>query len=202
MVRIERVQRPFWMHQLVEYVLAFALIMTSIQQPEPRVPALMGLLILVNAALVAGPAGAFKLVPRRLHKWLDLVVIGLLVLMSVQPWFEVDESGRIIMIGIAVVMAFIWFHSDFTERAERKAAKAAARAEREPLNSTNVGNTAGRYVGHGVNTAKRWKAALGAREDLDVSPPAAADPPPPSPPSSLPPPSFPPPAEPPVSRRP
>ena len=61
MVTIERVRRPFWMHQIVEYILGFALIMTSIQQPEPRIPALMGLLILLNAAIVAGPAGAFKL---------------------------------------------------------------------------------------------------------------------------------------------
>ncbi len=181
MVRIERVQRPFWMHQIVEYILAFALIMTSVQQPEPRVPALMGLVILINAAVVAGPAAAFKLVPRWLHKWLDLGVIGLLVLMAVQPWWEVDETGRLIMAMIAVVLFFIWFHSDFTERAERKAAKAAARAEREPLNSTNVGKTAGRYVGHGVNTVRKWKDALGADEPGD--PPPTSFPPPSGPPA-------------------
>ena len=57
MVTIERMRRPFWMHQLVEYILGFALIMTSIQQPEPRIPALMGLVILLNAAIVAGRPG-------------------------------------------------------------------------------------------------------------------------------------------------
>ena len=50
MATIERVQRPFWMHQIVEYVLGVALIMTAVQQPEPAIPALMGLLILLNAA--------------------------------------------------------------------------------------------------------------------------------------------------------
>ncbi len=167
MVTIERVRRPFWMHQIVEYILGFALIMTSIQQPEPRIPALMGLLILLNAAIVAGPAGAFKLVPRWLHKYLDLGVIALLLLMAVQPWFELDPTGRLIMAMIAVVMFFIWFHSDFSEPVDRKAAKAekaAARAERQPLDSTNVGKTAGRYVGHGVNSLKRWKDSLGSEE--------------------------------------
>ena len=114
MVTIERVRRPFWMHQLVEYILGFALIMTSIQQPEPRIPALMGLVILLNAAIVAGPAGAFKLVPRWLHRYLDLGVIALLLLMAVQPWWEVDPTGKLIMAMIAVVMFFIWFHSDFS----------------------------------------------------------------------------------------
>ncbi len=164
MATIERVQRPFWMHQIVEYILGFALIMTAIQQPEPRIPALMGLVILLNAAVVAGPAGAFKLVPRWLHKYLDLGVIGLLVFMAVQQWWEVDSTGRLIMAAIAVVMFFIWFHSDFTERADRKAAKAAARAERQPMDSTNVGKTAGRYVGHGVNSLKRLKDSFGSEE--------------------------------------
>ena len=168
MATVERVQRPFWMHQIVEYILGFGLIMTAIQQPEPRIPALMGLLILLNAAIVAGPAGAFKLVPRWLHKYLDLAVIGLLLLMAVQPWWELDSTGRLIMAAIAVVMFFIWFHSDFTQRADRKAAKAARSeqraAERLPMDSTNVGKTAGRYVGHGVNSLKRWKDSFGSEE--------------------------------------
>ena len=74
MATFERVQRPFWMHQIVEYVLGVALIMTAVQQPEPAIPAMMGLLVLLNAAVAVGPAGAFRLVPRRLHKQLDLVV--------------------------------------------------------------------------------------------------------------------------------
>src|SRR4051812_521005 len=167
MVTIERMRRPFWMHQVVEYILGFGLIMTAVQQPEPRLPALMGLLILLNASVVAGPAGAFKLVPRWLHKYLDLGVIALLLLMAVQPWWELDSSGRVIMVGIAIVMFFIWFHSDFAEpidRQTKKARKAAARAQRQPMDSANVGKTAGRYVGHGVNSLKRWKDSLGSEE--------------------------------------
>ena len=167
MVTIERVRRPFWMHQLVEYILGFALIMTSIQQPEPRIPALMGLVILLNAAIVAGPAGAFKLVPRWLHKYLDLGVIALLLLMAVQPWWEVDPTGKLIMAMIAVVMFFIWFHSDFSAPVDRKVAKARkaeAKAQRAPMDSASVGKTAGRAVGLGVNSLKRWKDSLGSED--------------------------------------
>ena len=114
MPTIERVRRPFWMHQIVEYILGVALIMTAVQQPEPAIPAMMGLLVLLNASIAIGPAGAFRLVSRGLHKQLDLVVIGLLFFMAVQPFWSVDSTGRMIMAAIGVVMLFIWFHSDFT----------------------------------------------------------------------------------------
>jgi uncharacterized membrane protein YhaH (DUF805 family) len=161
MATIERVQRPFWMHQIVEYVLGVALIMTAVQQPEPAIPAMMGLLILLNTSVAVGPAGAFRLVPRRLHKQLDLVVIGLLFFMAVQPFWSVDSTGRLIMAAIGVVMFFIWFHSDFTSAETRKAEKAARRAASEPVTSETVGKSAGRLVGEGVNSLKRWKDSKG-----------------------------------------
>ena len=72
MVTIERVLRPFWMHQIVEYLLGVALIMRRACRARAAVPALMGLLILLNAAVVDGPARGVPLVPRRLHRYLDL----------------------------------------------------------------------------------------------------------------------------------
>jgi hypothetical protein len=164
MPTFERVQRPFWMHQIVEYVLGIALIMTAVQQPEPAIPAMMGLLVLVNTAVAIGPAGAFRLVPRRLHKQLDLVVIGLLFFMAVQPFWSIDSTGRMIMAAIGVVMLFIWFHSDFTAPADRKAEKAARKAAGAPVTSETVGKSAGRVVGEGVNSFKRWKDSMGGSE--------------------------------------
>jgi uncharacterized membrane protein YhaH (DUF805 family) len=164
MATFERVQRPFWMHQIVEYVLGIALIMTAVQQPEPAIPAMMGLLVLLNTAVAIGPAGAFRLVPRRLHKQLDLVVIALLFFMAVQPFWSIDSTGRLIMAAIGVVMLFIWFHSDFTAPADRKAEKAARRAAGAPVTSETVGKSAGRVVGEGVNSFKRWKDSMGGSE--------------------------------------
>ena len=154
------------MHQIVEYILGIALIITAVQQPEPRIPSLMGLLVVLNASLAAGPAGAFRLVPRRLHKYLDLVVIGLLFFMALQPFWSVDSTGRLIMAAIGVVLFFIWFHSDFTAPADRKAERASKKADRKdasvPLTSEGVGKSAGRIVGGGVNSFKRWKDSMGS----------------------------------------
>ena len=155
MARFERVQRPFWMHQIVEYVLGIALILTAVQQPDPTVPAVMGLVILLNASVAIGPAGAFRLVPRRLHRQTDLVVIAALFFMAVQPWLSVDVTGRLMLFAIGVVMLFIWFHTDFTERAERRASAAGPDSEQ-------IGRVAGRAVGQGVNSLKRWKDSLGS----------------------------------------
>jgi hypothetical protein len=123
---------------------------------------MMGLLILLNTSVAVGPAGAFRLVSRRLHKQLDLVVIGLLFFMAAQPFWSVDSTGRLIMAAIGVVMFFIWFHSDFTSSETRKAEKAARRAVSDPVTSETVGKSAGRLVGEGVNSLKRWKDSKGA----------------------------------------
>jgi hypothetical protein len=162
MARFERVQRPFWMHQIVEYILGIVLIMTSVQQPEPTIPALMGLLVLVNTSIAVGPAGAFRLVPRGLHKQLDLVVIALLFFMAVQPFWSVDSTGRLIMAAIGAVMFFIWFHSDFSAPAERHAQKAARKEASAPVTSESVGKSAGRIVAGGVNSFRRWKDSMGS----------------------------------------
>ena len=97
-VEIERVQRPFWIHQLIEYLVGIGLISASVQLPDPAVPALLGLLIILNAAVAKGAAGAFRLVGRRLHRTLDLVVIGVLV-------FFLCSLASIVLAAVAAVRA-------------------------------------------------------------------------------------------------
>ena len=70
---------------MVEYVVGIALISSSVQLPDPAVPALLGLLIVLNAAVAKGSAGAFRLVGRRLHRTLDLVVIAILTFLRSSP---------------------------------------------------------------------------------------------------------------------
>ena len=43
MPAIEGAQRPFWMHQIVEYLIGLVLIAASFQAPKPMVPAVMGM---------------------------------------------------------------------------------------------------------------------------------------------------------------
>ncbi len=160
MVQIERERRPFWIHQMVEYVVGIALISSSVQLPDPAVPALLGLLIVLNAAVAKGSAGAFRLVGRRLHRTLDLVVIGILTFLAFQPWWSIDTTSRMLIGSIAFILCFVWFYTDFAEqrsRSERKAQRAAAKAARGPTDSTEIGRRAGRLVGGTINSAKRWK---------------------------------------------
>ena len=169
MVEIERVRRPFWAHQLIEYLLGIGLISAAIQMPQPAVPAILGLVMILNAAITKGAAGAFRWAGKRAHRILDVVVMLLLLGGAVQPWVSMDNVSRLLLGGIAFVLWFVWFHTDFTEkvpRAERKAAKAEAGGT-DRASSEQIGRGAGRVVGGGVNSLKRWKDSFSAGADDD-----------------------------------
>jgi hypothetical protein len=152
MPEVLRVQRPFWIHQLVEYLIGMMLIGFAFRSLEPAVPAVMGIVIILNAAVAIGGAGAFRLIPRKLHKKLDVVVMLLLLAAAFQPWISVDNTSRLLLGALSFVLWFIWFHTDFTTRAERKADTPRATSE-------EIGRTAGRMIGNGVNSVRAtWKA--------------------------------------------
>lgn len=153
MVQIERALRPFWLHQIVEYLVGLMLIAAALQSPDPAVPAVLGVVVLGNAAIAIGPAGAFRLVGRKLHRTLDVVVIALLAVTAVQPWLDVDTTGRFLVGGIALVLFVVWFHTDFADRSGRR----ARRAERARPQSADIGRQAGRVVGNTVNSVKRMR---------------------------------------------
>jgi hypothetical protein len=148
-----RAQRPFWLHQLVEYMIGLILVATGLQGPEPLVPAVVGGVVLLNAAVAIGPLGAFRLVGRRLHRVVDLVVIAFVVVAAVQPWVDVDVGTRAIMVGIAFVYGFVWFYSDFAEKQARQQRRAAATGDR----GEDLGRTAGRLAGNAVTAWRRRK---------------------------------------------
>ena len=164
MPAIEGAQRPFWMHQVVEYLIGLVLIGASFQAPKPAVPAVMGMLIMLNTAIAKGPASAFPLVGRTVHRWLDVVVMLLLVAALFQPAFDVDSTGRLLLGAIAFVMFFIWLNSDFSEKAARKQDKKRQKVERSERlarpESQEIGKKAGRAVGDGVNAAKRLRKKM------------------------------------------
>jgi len=159
MPAIEGAQRPFWMHQIVEYLIGIVLVGAAFQAPEPAVPAVMGVVVIANTAIARGPAAAYPLVSRTVHRWLDVVVMLLLVAAAFQPMFDVDSTGRLMLCGIAFVMFFIWLNSDFAEKVSRKKNKRAEKVERRERlarpESEEIGKKAGRVVGDGVNAAKR-----------------------------------------------
>ena len=150
----DRARRPFWLHQVVEYIIGLILVAQGLQGPEPLVPAVVGGVVLLNAAVAIGPLGAFRLVGRRLHRVLDLVAIGVVVAAAVQPWVDVDVGTRAIMIAIAVVYGFVWFYSDFAEKQARQQRRAAAATGDR---GEDLGRTAGRLAGNAVTAWRRRK---------------------------------------------
>ncbi len=164
--------RPFWLHQLVEYILGVSLVSQALQSPTPAVPAVAGAAVLVNAAVARGPLGAFRLVSRRAHRVLDVVVMVLVAGLAVQPWWSIEAGARLVMLGIVAVHAFVWWQSDLSEPAPRAArsrratvastssAPSASSAPSSPSapgdRSTEVGRAAGRAVGSGVRAVRRW----------------------------------------------
>jgi hypothetical protein len=155
-------KRPFWMHQLVEYILGAALVASGLQSLTPAAPAVVGGVIILHAAMTKGPLCAFRVIGRRLHRVIDIGVIAFELLVALQPWVSVDSSARTIIGAIAMVHAFVWWQSSFLERVKRQARAAAANPV-EGDRSHEIGRTAGRLVGGGVKMAKRAKAKRDSR---------------------------------------
>jgi hypothetical protein len=143
-------KRPFWMHQLVEYILGIALVASGAQSHTPAVPAVLGGLILLNAALTRGAIGAFRAYGRKVHRVLDPVVILVCVAGALQPWISVETPTRGVVLAIAAVHLVVFMGSSFHERPSR-----SARAKASGDRSTELGKSAGRVVGSGVKTARK-----------------------------------------------
>ena len=96
-------KRPFWMHQLVEYILGGAMVAAGLQSPTPLVPSVVGAVIMLNAAITIGPMGAFRVISRGVHRVFDVAVIALEVVAGFQPWIDLESGTRFIVVGIALV---------------------------------------------------------------------------------------------------
>ena len=125
----ERAMRPFWIHQAAEYLIGLVLVAMGLQSLDPFVPTLAGGLVILNAAVVDGPLGAFRLFSRRAHRVADLVVIAVLAVLAVLPWIDLENSNRILLAVCAVILGFVWWNSAF----ERRPARQALRAQEEQL---------------------------------------------------------------------
>ena len=164
-------KRPFWMHQLVEYLLGGGLVAAGIQSTEPLVPVTVGGLLLLYASCTKSPVAAFRVLSRRLHRVIDPVVVLVEVVAAAQPWLAVDVAGRASIGAVAFVHLVVWWQSTYTERVPRVQRRSAARrgattggalrpadAGGSPATgdrSTDVGRSVGRAVGRGIVAARR-----------------------------------------------
>jgi hypothetical protein len=129
--------------------LGLVLVAQGLQSPTPVVPAVAGGIVLLNAACVEGPLAAFRLVSRRSHRFADIVVIAALVVAAALPWLDVDNTSRLLMVIVAVILAVVWWNSSFATPARRTPDEMVDRSEA-------VGRFAGRAVANTVKAARRW----------------------------------------------
>jgi uncharacterized membrane protein YhaH (DUF805 family) len=161
-------KRPFWMHQIVEYILGGALVASGLQSPTPVVPAVLGGLIMLNAALTKGALCAFRAYDRGMHRIFDIAIIILCFASLAQPWVEFDMGTKVVVFAITTVQVVVFFGSDYSER-KKKAAKPAPVASSAGTTgdtgtsdtvkgdkATDLGKSAGRVVGSGVNFVRKW----------------------------------------------
>ncbi len=141
----DRALRPFWIHQMAEYLIGVAIVSQGLQSTQPLVPVLAGVAVIVNAAVVRGPMSAFRWVTRRLHRWLDVAVMGLVVVAIVQPWIESDSGTRVVLAIILLPLAFLWFYTDWADKPARK--------DRRRAQAGGTGETAGRAAGRAAGNA-------------------------------------------------
>jgi hypothetical protein len=143
--------RPFWVHQAAEYVIGIAIVSQGLQDPDPVVPSVIGTLVILNAAIVRGPLGAFRWVGRGLHRWFDVALMALMLFVAVQPWFDVSSTARGLLLIMLLPLGFLWFYTDWAERQARKERRKAAAGP----TGEQLGRTAGRVAGTGYAAAKQ-----------------------------------------------
>lgn len=143
----DRGWRPFWLHQGAEYLLGGVLVAQGLQSPTPTVPALAGGVVVLNAAIVDGPLGAFRAFSRRQHRVVDVVVISVLALLAVLPVFDVDNTSRVLLGAIAVMLGFLWWTTSFEPK------RSTTRTS-----GTDVAGWAGRMAGRAARTARDRRA--------------------------------------------
>ena len=147
----ERAMRPFWVHQLAEYLIGIALVAQGMQDISPVVPSVAGAIVMVNTSIARGPLGAFRFVSRSVHRWLDVVVMAAILVGALQPWVAVDIAGRLIMLVMLVPLGFLWFYTDWDERKGRKARREASAGS----TGDEVGRSAGRMAANAYLTGKK-----------------------------------------------
>jgi hypothetical protein len=141
---------PFWIHQIVEYGLGLMVMFQAIHAEDKLVPVIAGLVVMLIAATADGPAAAFPLVPRPVHRVLDIVVVVLAVAATVLP-SSADSTARFLFALVAVALAMLVWRTNYRPKPPRRRRVAP---QGPPLSrgakAEQYGRIAGRIVGRSV----------------------------------------------------
>ena len=146
-------KRSFWLHQIAEYVVGGALVGTGLQSPDPLVPTALGALVVLNTMMADGPLGAFRVVGRRIHRVLDVVVVAIAVAACLVP--GIDSNTRVIQALIVVVLVVVVAGTDYSAPTARGVTDLSQRPEGR---ADEIGRLAGRAVGTVAGRVRmRWR---------------------------------------------
>jgi hypothetical protein len=110
--------RGFWLHQIVEYLIAAALILMSAQSNYPIVTSAFGIALLINVTVTDGPLSAYKIISRTVHRIFDWLYVGALIIGSIA--LDVDQSTRTTLFGVAIALVVIALSTNYTKKVFRR----------------------------------------------------------------------------------
>ena len=164
---------PFWGHQLAEYALAAALIVVGLHVTgrTELVLALSGAALAVLSAITKGPLAALRIVPKRLHLVIDLVLAASFFASPLYYLPSLPPIPIIISEAVAVVLVRMSFTTEIVpaprpERRTRGRAGAPAPIPTPTASSAaspTAAAVAGRLFGSAVSKARDYTRAADGR---------------------------------------
>lgn len=157
-----RRQVPFGGHQLAEYALAAALVVVGVHLGgRPAVVlAVAGAVVGAFTFVSKGPLGALRIIPRRLHVYLDLVLAAGFAVSPLLYLHDLQIIAIVLSEAIAVLLVRMSLTTEIVPRprASRHPAPAGAANASSSSGSSDavsaVAATAGRVVGTAVAKAR------------------------------------------------
>ena len=110
---------PFWIHQVVEYLLGVLLISQAIQSEHPEVPVVLGVGVILLAATADGPLAAFHVVPRPLHRVLDVVAIVAIAVATIVFRDDLGAVGVVFAAAVVVAMAGLVVRTSYAPKSAK-----------------------------------------------------------------------------------
>ena len=112
------VGRGFWLHQIVEYLIAAALILMSAQSDYPIVTSGFGIALLINVTITDGPLSAYKIISRLVHRIIDWLYVVALIVGEIV--LDTDQSTRTTLFGVAIALVVIALSTNYTKKVFRR----------------------------------------------------------------------------------
>ncbi|MEI8024121.1 MAG: hypothetical protein WCH63_08035 [Actinomycetota bacterium] len=112
------VGRGFWLHQIVEYLIAAALILMSAQSDYPIVTSGFGIALLINVTITDGPLSAYKIISRLVHRIIDWLYVAALIVGAIV--LDTDQSTRTTLFGVAIALVVIALSTNYTKKVFRR----------------------------------------------------------------------------------